>query len=227
MSQFTFLLAAGLAGAFLWLLRLNLMAARTRKAARAGYFSAAAGLFQDVVLRVEPTGFARMAGTWAGARFDLQAVPDTLTFRKLPALWVMVTLTEAVPVGTELHIMARPTQTEVFSHFGLMPVAVALPAGFPDDCALRCEDAAGLPPLTLISGLAALFADERVKELVISPKGVRLVVLAEEAERGAYLLFRDAEMGRVPFAAARLLPHLDVLRQLRDDLRAGMEKNDV
>ncbi len=36
-----------------------------------------------------------MSGVWGGMRFDLQAVSDTLTFRKLPTLWVMVTLTEA------------------------------------------------------------------------------------------------------------------------------------
>ena len=53
---------------------------------------------------------------------------------------------------------------------------------------------------------AALFADPLVKELVISPKGLRLVILAEEADRGRYLLFRDAEMGRMPLDPTGFCP---------------------
>lgn len=189
-----------------------------RATARAGYFSAVSDLFDQLTHRVEPSGFARMAGTWQGLRFDLQAVPDTLTYRKLPTLWVMLTMTEAQPVAGEVHIMARPGQNDTFSRFGEMPVSVALPPGFPDHCALRCDAAARLPPLAVVAGQAGLFADPKVKELVISPRGLRLVLLAEEAERGNYLLFRDSEMGRTPLATARLLPHLTTLCDLRDEL---------
>lgn len=219
-SLLGFLLVA-LAGGFVALAWHSKGAATKRAAARAGYFAYAARLFTDVAVGVQPSGFARLAGMQDGLRYDLQALPDTLTFRKLPCLWVMITLTEAVAVGTELHIMARPTQAETFSHYGLMPVSVALPAGFPEDCALRCETAEDLPPRDLIAGLAAWFADPRVKEVVISPKGLRIVLLAEEAERGAYLLFRDAEMGHTGIAAARILPHLTALAALRQSLAKG------
>ena len=190
-----------------------------RAAARAGYFAGVAGLFDRPVSRIEPSGFARMAGRWQGMTFDLQAVPDTLTYRKLPTLWVMVTLTEPQPVAGELHIMARPGQNDVFSRFGQMPVSVALPPGFPEHCALRCDDAALLPPAKLVARQAALFEGPSVKELVIAPKGLRLVVLGDEAERGRYLLFRDAEMGRRQLAAGQLLPHLERLKSLHDDLK--------
>ena len=191
-----------------------------RATARAGYFAEVAGLFDRPVSRIEPSGFARMAGRWQGMTFDLQAVPDTLTYRKLPTLWVMVTLTEPQPVAGELHIMARPGQNDVFSRFGQMPVSVALPPGFPEHCALRCDDAALLPPAPLVARQAALFADPAVKELVIAPNGLRLVVLGDEAERGRYLLFRDAEMGRRQLAASQLLPHLDALTSLHRNLKA-------
>jgi hypothetical protein len=45
------------------------------------------------------------------------------------------------------------------------------------------------------------------------------VFLAEEADRGRYLLFRDAEMGLQPLAAARLLPQLETLRDLAHQLK--------
>ncbi len=213
------LLIGGLALAVLALARLNLRAMAARRTARAQYFSAAAALFGGVTQRTQPSGFARMAGQRQGLTFDLQAVPDTLTFRKLPTLWVMVTLTEAQPVRAALHIMARPGQNDIFSHFGAMPISVSLPSAFPEYCALRCQDAALLPPEPVIAAQAVLFDDPAVKELVIAPNGLRLVVLADEAERGGYLLFRDAEMGRNPIAADRLLPHLEALNRLAQTLK--------
>ncbi len=204
-------------------LRLNWQAGRARSTARARYFTEAALLLEGVTQRIEPSGFARMAGRFQGHSFDLQAVSDTLTFRKLPSLWVMVTLTEPMPVSATLHIMSRPGQSDIFSRFGDMTRAIALPPGFPDHCALRCDDAAGLPPQAIVAAQGRLFADPLVKELVISPKGLRLVVLAEEAERGRYLLFRDAEMGALPFPRARLLTALDALMALRQDLIADKE----
>ena len=224
MTPLTLLTIGGLAVAVLALARQILRAIAARRTARARYFSAAAALFDKVTQRTEPSGFARLAGQWQGLTFDLQAVPDTLTFRKLPTLWVMVTLTEAQPVRTALHIMARPGQNDIFSRFGTMPVSVSLPPAFPEYCALRCQDAALLPPEPVITAQATLFDDPAVKELVIAPGGLRLVFLADEAERGGYLLFRDAEMGRNPIAADRLLPHLEALTRLARTLKRDAEK---
>lgn len=41
--------------------------------------------------RVGSTGFPRLTGTYRGLDVDLQLMTDTLTFRKLRALWVLVT----------------------------------------------------------------------------------------------------------------------------------------
>ena len=48
--------------------------------------------------------------------------------------------------------------------------------------------------------------DMEGKEFIYSP---RLMWLAEEAQRGRYLIFRDNEMGLEPFPAATLEPLLD------------------
>ncbi len=195
-------------------LRGLLLAARARKATRAGYFAAGPGLLKDHRLRIEPTGFPRMAGRYRGLRFDLQAVPDTLAFRKLPALWVMVTVTEPQPLDAETHIMARASGQESFSTFSQMPAQTNLPPGFPPDCTLRCSDPRALPPPDLMNRLAAIFADPNIKEAVLSPKGLRLVVLAEEAERTNYLIFRDAELGKTALPVANLRALLETLADL-------------
>jgi hypothetical protein len=216
----TLLIALGLG---LWLAQTLvqiLRAARGRAGARANYFAAAEKLLSATQRQIQATGFARVAGTYHGLRFDLQALPDTLSFRKLPALWVMVTVTEPQPLGAEARIMARANGQESFSTHAQMPYAVALPQGFAPDCTLRCTDPAALPSATVMARLGALFSDPKMKEAVLSPKGLRLVVLAEEGDRANYLIFRDAELGLTPLAAPRLQSLMDTLADLHTALKA-------
>ena len=202
----------------LWLALTLVRETRARRATRSGYFDATQPLFDGGERRIQPTGFPRMTGRRAGLAFDLQAIPDTLTFRKLPALWVLVTLPEPLPLEATLDLMARPSGHEPFTRFAALPQSLPTPPELPDHIAIRSDDAMRIPPSDLIARHADLFADPLVKELVLSPKGLRIVILAEEADRGRFLIFREAEMGRTPLSRARLLPLLDRLVALRDDI---------
>lgn len=202
----------------LWLGWRLITESRARTATRAAYFSALKPLFDGGETRLQPTGFPRMTGKRGGISFDLQVIPDTLTFRKLPALWVLVTLPEPLPLTATLDLMTRPAGNEPFSHFATLPQSLPTPAGLPEVISIRSDDAAQTLPAELITRHAALFDDQNVKELVISPKGLRIVILAEEADRGRYLIFREAEMGMTPLDPARLSPLLDRLRAIREDV---------
>lgn len=217
MSLMSFL-AAVLALTALWLAWTTLQASRTRKTARAAFFSAITPLFDRVTTRIEPTGFPRLTAHLGPHAFDLQATPDSLTFRKLPALWVMLTLPEPGLAQATLDIMARPAGGEPFSHYARLPQSLPCPPSLPEGTGLRSDNAALVPPEALLAPHLGLFADPKVKELVISPKGLRLVVLADEAERGRYLIFRDGEVGLTPLGAERLTPLLDTLLALRKTL---------
>lgn len=201
---------------------------KDRERTRSGYLSRCRALFRDPRERRADTGFPRLAGQYGSHAYDIQVVPDTLTFRKLPALWVLVTLTEPVPVQATLDLVIRPTGFEPFTRFHRLSEQVRPPLGFPHDCAIRTDDPAGLPPEEILRGYMHLFDDPRIKELVISPKGLRLVFLAEEAERGRYLIYRDAEMGQSPLCESRVAPLLEVLAKLKQDLvlaqDPGMER---
>lgn len=212
------LIAIPAAALLLWLTWRLVRAQHGRRLSRAGYFDALHPLFDGVRTQIQPSGFPRMTGRRGPHGFDLQAVTDTLTFRKLPALWVMVSLPEPLPLAATLDIMARPSGQEPFTHFSTLPQMLPVPAGTPEGIALRSDNAAALPPEGLVARHAAIFADPKVKELLISPKGLRLVILAEEADRGRYLIFRDAEMGAMPVSPARIAPLLESLLALRDDL---------
>ena len=213
-------LGIALAALGLWLALRLIRETRARAASRAGYFDAVKPLFENGETRLQPTGFPRMTGRRTGLAFDLQAVPDTLTFRKLPALWVLVTLPEPLPLDATLDLMARPSGNEPFTRFSDLPQSLPTPSDLPKDIAIRSDDATRIPPHDLLARHADLFTDPRVKELVLSPKGLRIVILAEEADRSRYLIFREAEMGRTPLPPARLEQLLDRLAALRQDVLA-------
>ncbi|MCX7288517.1 MAG: hypothetical protein NTW20_13430 [Rhodobacterales bacterium] len=205
-----------LAALGLWLGLRLLRESRRRVADRAGYFADVKPLFDGGETRLQPTGFPRMTGTRRDLSFDLQALPDTLSFRKLPALWVLVTLPEPMPLRATLDLMARPSGNEPFTRFATLPQSLPAPPGLPATVAIRTDDADRAPLANLITAHADLFDDPQVKELVLSPKGLRIVILAEEADRGRFLIFREAEMGRIPLSPARLAPILDRLVALRE-----------
>lgn len=213
-------LSIALAALGVWLAYRLVQESRARAQSRASYFSAVKPLFEGGETRIQPTGFPRMTGRRNGLGFDLQAVPDTLTFRKLPALWVLVTLPEPLPLHATLDLMARPSGNEPFTRFADLAQSLPTPPDLPKEIAIRSDDAARIPRPDLVARHADLFQDARVKELVLSPKGLRIVILAEEADRSRYLIFREAEMGRAPLPPARLEPLLDRLAAIREDVLA-------
>lgn len=212
------LLAAFVATLVLWLAWTTIKASRARTTARAAYLSRIKPLFDRTVTRIEPTGFPRMTGHLGPHAFDIQVVMDSLTFRKLPALWVMLSLPEPLPAKATLNILARPTGQEPFSNFATLPQSLPPLDGLPEGTAIRSDDAANLPTAAILEPHLSIFADPKVKELLLSPKGIRLVILAEEADRGRFLIFRDAEMGMEPLRSSHLSPLIDTILALRQTL---------
>lgn len=195
--------------------------ARQGRAARTALLTEAEPLLAAPRRRIEPSGFPRLAGRFVGREVDLQAVPDALALRKLPALWLLATLTEPQPLAGETRIMQRPSGLEPFSTFADLPAEVTPPPGAPAGCVLRTTSPCHLPPAAILAAGIRLFEDPAVKELVFSPKGLRLVRLVEEAPRGGYLLFRDADLGRAPIPAAVARRMLDALVALSGELARG------
>lgn len=182
-----------------------------RNAARAGYLDACLPLFDGPVRGVADSGFARVSGKYRGQMFDLQVVPDSLNLRKLPCLWLLVSLVEPLPLAGRFDVMLRATGTESFSKFGELPDQIAVPDGFPEGCSIRTDTPGALPGAAIIGRYMAGLDAGRLKEVVVAGAGVRVVWLAEEADRGRYLLFRDAEMGAVALEPGVLQPLMDGL----------------
>lgn len=200
-------------------------AADARRPARLAYFDRCQPLLTGIRPGESTTGFPRLSGLYKGHICDLQAIPDTLTFRKLPALWVLVSLPCPLPLRASFDLMIRPTGVEPFSGFHRLPEQVAIPDGFPEDCAIRTDELRHLLPEHLLHAHLSLFDDPRIKELLISPRGLRIVFLAEEADRTRYLLFRDAEMGQLPLSPERIEPLLDRLLMIKSEIERYYPNN--
>ena len=222
--MFLALLAAIAGTGFLYTLTRNIRDSRQRAASRAAFLDEVQTLFTGGLKKLNPDGFPRISGTYRDLTFDIQIVPDTLNFRKLPSLWLLVSLPEPMPVKATFDLMMRPRGVELFSKFKELPVQMATDPAFPHDCAIRTDAPDLLPSRQLLLKHTAILQDPLAKELLISPRGLRIVWLAEEANRSSYLLFRDSEMGRLPYPTALAKPLLDYLIALREDLLAHPEK---
>jgi hypothetical protein len=206
---------------FLWALYRHWQDGRVRSARRAAFLDDVQGLFEGGLKAMKPDGFPRISGTYRGHTFDLQVVPDTLNIRKLPALWLLVTLPEPLPVKGTFDMMMRPRGVEAFSKFAALPTQIIPDDIFPHDCAIRTDAPLSLPSRDLMKRHLPLFENQLAKELVIAPTGLRVVWLAEEGHRGKYLLYRDSEMGLSPFDPAKLRPLMDYLIALKADILDG------
>ena len=159
-----------------------------------------------------------MAGTFNGIPVQLRPIIDTLAVRKLPSLWLQVTLPVALPVCGTLDFMMRPAVATTFSNFDHLEHTLPSPPGWPADGLLRSDKPFGLPPLSTLSPAVALFSNPRMKELLLSPKGLRIVVQIAEADRSRYLVFRQAEFGEVVIDADLVGDILTRLARIRTAL---------
>jgi len=194
-------------------------AAQYRRAVRTRFFAAISPRLEKLRRTITHSGFERLSGKFQEREIDLQIVPDTLTYRKLPCFWLLVSQIEPLPLQQKISIMVRPTGFEVFSNFSTLPCQTSyLPTPFPKDVSLRSEHPLDDQEMALLRRHLFLFNDPRMKELVLSPQGLRLTWLLQEANRGRYLLFREAELNRLPLAWDELLPLLTSLEDVRHDL---------
>lgn len=128
-----------------------------------------------------------------GRQVRVELVPDTLVCRRLPQLWLKLTLLETSPCARpKIGALARPTGAEFYSLVHEMPHLLIPP---PSEAALlmRGDGNASRRQVERAAAMfAKLFADPTLKEAAITPRGVRLVRQAAQGQRGAHLLLRQA-----------------------------------
>lgn len=182
-------------------------------------FDPIVSLFNEPVLQRGLTaGVWTFSGRYQNLSFQFKTVADTLATRKLPSLWLMVTLPEPLPLNATTDLMMRAAGISSFSNFDFLPHTLALPAGFPEQATIRSDNATSSPVVTLMTRHLDLFSRGRGKEFLVSPKGLRIVVQLAEADRARYGVFREANFAGTSIDADLATQLMDTLINLRNDI---------
>lgn len=137
-------------------------------------------------------GFPRLEGFDRGRLVRVDLVSDTMTIRRLPQLWMVLTRLEARPELAEISVLVRPTGMEFYSLTENHPHRLRVPPELPAECLARGSDASAQRLLDQMAPtLQRIFADPRIKEVGVTKKGLRLVWQAAEGRRGEHLLMRQ------------------------------------
>lgn len=181
---------------------------RQRKV-RGGFFANCRALLELSEVTQDDVHFPVLTGRYDGLDVRLEPIVDDMTVRKLPSLWLKVSLIAPVRYAGAFDLLIRPRGTEFYSPAFDLPSEIRLPSGWPADAVIRSDDPAGMPPAETVAQHLHLFEDARMKELLIAPRGVRLIYQADQAERSKYAVLRQSE-----FSEGRLAP--DLARRLLD-----------
>ncbi|MGE0025394.1 MAG: hypothetical protein AB7S70_17365 [Hyphomicrobium sp.] len=208
-----------LALAAISLVGLALWEHRRRLASRRILLNDCAALFDTHALRHAGDGFPRLTGRRGALNIDVRLISDTMTIRRLPQLWLQVTVLERREGVGGLAVLVRPSGYEFYSLTERFHLPVEPPSVFPRDLIVRAKDAksAGLFA-KLASAMAEILADPRVKEIAVTGDGLRIIIQASEGRRGDYLLLRQAVFDEASVAPAELESVLAGIERLRASL---------
>jgi hypothetical protein len=193
---------------------------RRVRAARAELFADCTPLLDGCRTVQDGLDYPRLRGGYAGHAVEVRAIPDSAALRKLPVLWLQVSLVGETRAQAVLDLLLRPLGSEYWSPAHDLPSILPTPAGLPQTAQIRTDGAAAAALLPAVLRHAAFLHEPDAKELLVTPRGVRLVVRLAEAERGGYLLFRDAQFALPRLEPSRLLALLVLARDLLADIRA-------
>lgn len=211
-----FSLAIGLAALFVW----QLLRQRAKLANQGReLFAPVLSLFDRPQIRRSGTaGVWTLEGLYQNHSFQLKTIADTLATRKLPSLWLMVTLPEPQPVVVVTDMMMRAAGVSSFSNFDFLPHTLALPHGFPEQATLRSDNSMPCEIPSLLLPHLHLFHHGRGKEFLVSPQGLRLVVQLAESDKARYGVFREASFADRAVDVDLATSIMDTLINLRNDI---------
>ncbi|MFL5337790.1 MAG: hypothetical protein ACJ8H8_32655, partial [Geminicoccaceae bacterium] len=174
---------------------------RRVRAARAELFADCEPVLDRCRVVQDGLDYPRLQGTFAGHTVDVRAIPDSAALRKLPILWLQVSLVGETWAPGVLDVLLRPLGSEYWSPAHELPMCVPTPADLPETAQLRADAGPAVLLLPTVARHATFLQEPDTKEMLLTPRGVRIVVRLAEAERGSYLLVRDAQ-----FPIGRLEP---------------------
>ncbi len=197
-------LAAGAAGttALAWLAHRERQTIRGR---RRLILDPVVALFDDPHVTTDGAGIPKLEGHYRALDLKLDLIPDTMTIKRLPQLWLSVTAIQPLPIADAgIAILIRPSGADFYSLTERMSQRFDPPPSLPWECLVRGETDKSEDTLARIAPEAGkILSDPKVKEIAATKRGVRIVTQLAEGKRGQHLLLRQCD-----FEGAALSPQL-------------------
>lgn len=176
--------------------------ARVAAAVRHSILDLSKNVLDAAKVDIDTCGFPKMDGTYRGRSFRVALIPDTLTFRRLPQLWLDVTMKRSLPIDASLAILIRPTGADYYSLTDRWHERLEPPANFPEMCLIKGDGPAARHILERIAPYVSdLLRDPYFKEIAVTPRGIRIMHQLAEGKRGDHLILRQ-----IVFENAQLNP---------------------
>jgi hypothetical protein len=189
---------------------------------RAQLFEDVRGLLSAAEISRTAGEYPKLRGRYRGYAVAIDVVVDHIAVRKLPSLWLRATVLTEIPYGGTCDVMARAHNVEFFSPAGDLQHVLRLPTGWPDHLTVKSDDPAAIPPEGILSRHIGLFDEPRMKELLVTPRGVRVVRQGAQASRAEYMVLRQALFGAVRIPREQLAAMLDAAIALAEDLKKSI-----
>ncbi len=198
---------------------MNRRARRMIRSKRGAIFDDCLSLFSEVNVTQDEVNYPVLRARYKGMDVKIEALVDHLAVRKIPALWLLVSLKFPIPYSGTLDYLVRPQNTEFYSPSASLCNTLDIPHDWPQHATLRTNNFDDIPPLDVVGRFVRrMFKDPNCKEMLITPKGVRIVYLVDQALRSHYMVLRQLvfEHDRLDFKLVKQL--IDALIRLIDDL---------
>lgn len=215
-------LVAGAAFVLGWIYRRD---RRRLKERRGVLFSHCLHLLEAPQLRQDDLDYPVLTGRYQGHGVHIDAIIDHIAVRKVPSLWLRVSLMAPLPGMPTLDILMRAHNVEFFSPSNDLPHRVDLPIGWPKDATIHSDDPARLPQPEILTPHMTFFDKPQAKEMLLTAKGVRLVFQASQADRLHYQVLRQADFENPVLAPELLQDLLDRLIAIHGDVAKALTSN--
>jgi hypothetical protein len=186
-----------------------------QRTARRAILDECARLLNNSSVTYGRDGFPRLDGLHQGQRIRVELIPDTMTIRRLPQLWLALTKVEARKGRPEFAVLVRPAGTEFYALTHSMARRLDAPKGWPDEVMVR---GSGESSQVFLAGIAPcigrILSDGRVKEIAATAAGLRILWQASEGRRGEHLLLRQTTFDDASVSANDFRKLLDALDEL-------------
>lgn len=174
---------------------------RRLRASRAGLLDDAASALEAASIVHGGDDFPRLRGRFGGYDVHADLIPDTMVVRRLPQLWLSVTLLAPNEGLPGFGVLVRYAGNEFYALTTEFAHRLERPSGFPHEVLIRAQRPQAQSLLDTVQvPLAKLLADPCIKEIAVTAKGLRIVRQAAEGRRGEHLLLRQAifDLASVP-----------------------------